>query len=713
MNKMATVSDVLLRYGDDAFNLKDYDIAACFYSYASSQTVVSDYSEILKKRSKCYYKNGKYARAFDDVVEILKIWPSWIEGYIYAGSCLSYLKDFKGAMLMYSRGLKLDPGNEVIQKAVNNVKDALTENGGTTYDPLTLCTQDAYPGDEELVKLEQVKLDKIGAVEIPEFLTIPDTLKLRGLIQSVCEHKEDGEYNLAEACLMAAIREDGDNYSFYHILAEILFENKNYEKAFQICEMIPKQMRLFDTWILGSKIRQALKVPVSTELWLKNATKFGGKRAEEAAMLFQDVRVQRLYDPLSSGTNVNIRFTEFGRTMHTTTEVSKGAYLFRERPLILAQTIDSLDIQACGHCGKSLITAELYFGHGVIRQNNQVRAAVDKFWPKIDVFTCDKCGAEKYCSVTCRGEAWEDYHQVLCSSVNKNVEKLHQVCKQFKKMREGNCRVWDGVWNAAFSPVTLAQLWAKIICDAKRLAKEQGRITPDRQDMAQAKAKFRRFIAYGSAKNAKIVPGMMAIMREIFSDLPDGVTLEITDKEFEGRYFQIACNIQEYADPEPPYKLFIANAKTKAQVWACVSPHIRSEPPEATFTGLFMLHACMNHSCDNNAEVRDRFVDGRPGIALQAKKPISAGQEVTISYIDTKMSRQDRQNWLYQSYNFWCTCTKCQFEGNDASSCTNCKKKVSNDKLFPACSRCHRAWYCSSKCQKVAWKKGHKSICSK
>ncbi|XP_033728964.1 hsp70-Hsp90 organizing protein 2-like [Pecten maximus] len=250
---MATISDVLLRYGDDAFNLNDFDIAACFYSYATSQTVVSDYSEIIKKRSKCYYKTEKYERAFDDIVEILKIWPSWIEGYIYAGSCLTYLKDFKNAMLMYTRGVKLDPGNEIIQKALLNVKAKLSENGGTTYDPLTLCTQDAYPGDEELVKLEQVKLDKIGLVEIPEFLSVPDTLKLRGLVQSVCKHKEDGEYNLAESCLMAAIREDADNYSFYHIIAEILFENKKYEKAFQYCEMIPKHLRSFDTWLLGNE----------------------------------------------------------------------------------------------------------------------------------------------------------------------------------------------------------------------------------------------------------------------------------------------------------------------------------------------------------------------------------------------------------------------------------------------------------------------------
>lgn len=32
---------------------------------------------------------------------------------------------------------------------------------------------------------------------------------------------------------------------------------------------------------------------------------------------------------------------------------------------------------------------------------------------------------------------------------------------------------------------------------------------------------------------------------------------------------------------------------------------------------------------------------------------------------------------------------------------------------YPHCGRCGRAWYCSEKCQKEAWKAGHKQICGK
>ena len=66
---------------------------------------------------------------------------------------------------------------------------------------------------------------------------------------------------------------------------------------------------------------------------------------------------------------------------------------------------------------------------------------------------------------------------------------------------------------------------------------------------------------------------------------------------------------------------------------------------------------------------------------------------------------------LYRSYNFWCQCLRCQFEGDGPTVCTECDRKASDEKPFPKCSRCKQAWYCSTECQKKAWKRGHKKIC--
>ncbi|GFN79270.1 SET and MYND domain-containing protein 5-like [Plakobranchus ocellatus] len=94
--------------------------------------------------------------------------------------------------------------------------------------------------------------------------------------------------------------------------------------------------------------------------------------------------------------------------------------------------------------------------------------------------------------------------------------------------------------------------------------------------------------------------------------------------------------------------------------------------------------------------------------------PVSArkGEEIFITYIDTTVPKLLRKAWLYKSFNFWCNCLRCQFEGDQPTECSNCLKKAEEPKQFPACSKCKRAWYCGVKCQREAWKKGHKVICN-
>ena len=135
-----------------------------------------------------------------------------------------------------------------------------------------------------------------------------------------------------------------------------------------------------------------------------------------------------------------------------------------------------------------------------------------------------------------------------------------------------------------------------------------------------------------------------------------------------------------------------------------------ADPEDAMFAGMFPLHACINHSCDNNVEV----LDGHPGVLVRAKRPIKRGEELFTTYINTRMSRKERRAWLFRGYNFWCHCNRCQFEGDGPEVCTQCGKSAEEmgKEKFPGCGKCHRAWYCSTSCQKSSWKKGHKRICS-
>lgn len=80
--------------------------------------------------------------------------------------------------------------------------------------------------------------------------------------------------------------------------------------------------------------------------------------------------------------------------------------------------------------------------------------------------------------------------------------------------------------------------------------------------------------------------------------------------------------------------------------------------------GIFTLQSCFNHSCDPNAYVS---YTGTHEIAVVAKRDISPGEEVTITYIpDLFLVVEDasaRRKRLAQYY-FVCECARCVAECN-------------------------------------------------
>ena len=223
---------------------------------------------------------------------------------------------------------------------------------------------------------------------------------------------------------------------------------------------------------------------------------------------------------------------------------------------------------------------------------------------------------------------------------------------------------------------------------------------------------FFRFIAFGNTSAVERMPEVYKLMKDIFADCGDGVRYEITKAEFEARYYQATCNLQAFSASVTPKNKFMERISTLEDIRVLkMIKYLDERGPIVSFAGMFPVHACLNHGCDNNVEVMDGFVNGKPGVHVRVKRDIKPGEELFTTYIDTAMPRKLRRAWLYKSFNFWCFCKRCQFEGDDSNECTNCKKTASEGKKFPGCSRCKRAWYCSTKCQKDSWVKGHKAIC--
>ncbi|KAF3779948.1 Histone-lysine N-methyltransferase [Nymphaea thermarum] len=75
-------------------------------------------------------------------------------------------------------------------------------------------------------------------------------------------------------------------------------------------------------------------------------------------------------------------------------------------------------------------------------------------------------------------------------------------------------------------------------------------------------------------------------------------------------------------------------------------------------TAFFPIHSCMNHSCCPNTKAFKRDEDRDGQATIIALRPISRGEEVTISYIDEDLPYEDRQASL-ADYGFQCKCPKC------------------------------------------------------
>lgn len=52
-------------------------------------------------------------------------------------------------------------------------------------------------------------------------------------------------------------------------------------------------------------------------------------------------------------------------------------------------------------------------------------------------------------------------------------------------------------------------------------------------------------------------------------------------------------------------------------------------------------------------------------IAVSATRAISKGEEITITYTDLKVPREERQKILLNAYDFTCTCTHCSFPNSE------------------------------------------------
>ncbi|XP_078673916.1 protein-lysine N-trimethyltransferase SMYD5-like [Branchiostoma floridae x Branchiostoma belcheri] len=594
--------------------------------------------------------------------------------------------------------------SELLEKFKSELESA-GQDDNAEFNALRLCSQDPYPGDAEKAEEEEAWLQEHSYTDpawMMERERDPTAAAMEAEVAQVL--RDTGSHEKALEHFTLALELDPGVLDYWALRAQANFTMKNYREAFRDCISVHKDIRPVAMWKIGGRVLSSLGQYVLSEVWLRRASRLTEGNDYEALLLFQQTRIHRFYDPLTEGTSVQVRFTKYGRAVFCSEDVEEGQELFRDTPVISAQTDDSARAHpACSHCAVSLLTAEDYFGLDTFRKMNKAqKAIIKKAWPKVTSYPCPHCKREKYCSLECRTHAWRQHHCHLCPSINPPAAKLYDFCARGTTQEKG-------MWNSMFSPMIMARIWANILTRVKELGVKG---EPTKDDWARAKEPYRRFLGFGVSGFVKQIPKMLKIMQAIFQNTE--IKYKIDELEFERRYYQVACNVQSFGPPCVTWHEFVAEfhrTSRPGENHRRVAQEMRGEPKDVTFGGLYALQSSLNHSCDKNVDVMDGMVDGKPGVVIRAKQGIKKGGELYTTYIDTSMQRPQRRAWLYRAYHFWCECERCKFEGDDCSICTQCERKAPKDEPFSVCSRCHRAWYCSPKCQKVAWKAGHKKIC--
>ncbi|GFQ98691.1 SET and MYND domain-containing protein 5 [Trichonephila clavata] len=128
---------------------------------------------------------------------------------------------------------------------------------------------------------------------------------------------------------------------------------------------------------------------------------------------------------------------EKGKGLFALSKFNKGDVIFEERPLVCAQFLwnQAYGYLACDYCMRPLETAE----ENVRRLTHMPDLVLP--YPeccstrKDECVECPYCEVS-YCSYSCREQAWEQYHQVLCtsSSVGNTRHPLDQLQDAWRKM---------------------------------------------------------------------------------------------------------------------------------------------------------------------------------------------------------------------------------------------------------------------------------------
>ncbi|EEE59692.1 hypothetical protein OsJ_12115 [Oryza sativa Japonica Group] len=112
--------------GEKAVKRKDYRGASNFYSQAIEMDPTD--ATLYSNRSLCHLQMTEAEAALFDAEFCIQLRPEWIKGYYRKGAALMLLKKHEKACDAFMAGLKLEPGNAEMEKALREAIEAMKKH---------------------------------------------------------------------------------------------------------------------------------------------------------------------------------------------------------------------------------------------------------------------------------------------------------------------------------------------------------------------------------------------------------------------------------------------------------------------------------------------------------------------------------------------------------------------------------------------------------
>ena len=101
------------------FKAQNFEKAIEHYTSAIGET--PDDHTIYGNRSASYFKLQQYEKAQADAEKCIELKPDWSKGYQRKGNALHAQGNRAEALIVYKKGVEVDPSNELLKKEMFNL----------------------------------------------------------------------------------------------------------------------------------------------------------------------------------------------------------------------------------------------------------------------------------------------------------------------------------------------------------------------------------------------------------------------------------------------------------------------------------------------------------------------------------------------------------------------------------------------------------------